>query len=77
MISLGHTLQDELKEKIVSMGWKRHKGFPETGLELGLEGLAKKRGGGRHLRQVIEQMLRYGSRNKHDVFRDGQSRTKG
>lgn len=45
MISLGHTLQDELKEKIVSMGWKRHKGFPETGLELGLEGLAKKKGG--------------------------------
>lgn len=42
MISLGHTLQDELKEKMVSIGWKRHKGFPETGLELGLEGLAKK-----------------------------------
>lgn len=76
MVSLRHTLQDELKEEMVSMGWKRHKGFPKTGLDLGLEGLAKK-GGGRHLRQVIEQMLRYGGRNKHDVFRDGQSRTKG
>ena len=68
-----HITGGTLSEKVL-LEWKRHKGFPERqAWSWALKDVQKR---GRHLRQVVQPVLRHRDGNKHSVFRNGQSKTK-